>query len=158
MSKEENSLKKLYKLPLLFLIFMAIVAIFGPLFSPYSAFDYISGSMENPSSEHWLGTNRTGQDIFSQLIYGTRTSMLVGLCIAVCSTVLSISLGLVAGYMPKLDKLINGIANILLVLPNLLLILLVVAFTGAGITQLIIILSLLSWPGYMRIVLEGKRV
>ena len=145
-------MKKLYKLPLLFLIFTALVAIFGPLVSPYSAFDYSGASMESPSSNHWLGTNRTGQDLFSQLVYGTRTSMLIGLCVAACSTLLSIVLGLAAGYLPKLDKVINAVANILLVLPNLLLILLVVAFTGAGITQLIIILSLLSWPGYMRIV------
>ncbi|WP_139892492.1 ATP-binding cassette domain-containing protein [Bacillus sp. D386] len=145
-------LKKFYKFPLLCLAVVMLLAFFGPLLSPYSAMDYSGGLFEPPSSEHWLGTNRLGQDIFSQLLYGTRTSVLIGLCIALCSTVLSVLLGLAAGYLPKFDKFINGLANILLVLPNLLLILLVVAFTGSGVIQLVIILSLLSWPGYMRII------
>ncbi len=145
-------MKNYYKFPLFCLAFILLLAFFGPLFSPYSAMDYGGGLLEPPSSEHWLGTNRLGQDIFSQLIYGTRTSVLIGLCIAFCSTVLSVLLGLAAGYLPKLDRFINGLANILLVLPNLLLILLVVAFTGSGVIQLVIILSLLSWPGYMRII------
>ncbi len=145
-------LKSLYKLPLVYLAFVALLAFLGPLFSPYSAIDYSGGMFETPSAHHWLGTNRLGQDIASQLVYGTRTSVLIGLCIALCSTALSVLLGLAAGYLPKVDKFINGLANILLVLPNLLLILLVVAFTGAGVVQLVVILSLLSWPGYMRII------
>src|SRR4051794_33086314 len=119
-------LKNFYKFPLLCLALVMLLAFFGPLLSPYSAMDYSGGLFESPSSEHWLGTNRLGQDIFSQLLYGTRTSVLIGLCIALCSTVLSVLLGLAAGYLPKFDKFINGLANILLVLPNLLLILLVV--------------------------------
>ena len=93
-------LKNLYKFPLVCIAFVAILALFGPLFSPYSATDYSGGMFETPSSLHWLGTNRLGQDIFSQLLYGTRTSVLIGLCIAFCSTVLSVLLGLAAGYLP----------------------------------------------------------
>ena len=145
-------LKSLYKFPLICLAIVALLALIGPLLSPYSATDYSGAMFETPSALHWLGTNRLGQDIFSQLLYGTRTSVMIGLCIALCSTALSVFLGLAAGYLPKFDKFINGLANILMVLPNLLLILLVVAFTGAGVIQLVIILSLLSWPGYMRII------
>ena len=145
-------MEKMYKLPLVCIVFVAMLALFGPLFSPYSATDYSGGMFEAPSTQHWLGTNRLGQDLFSQLLYGTRTSVLIGLSIAFCSTALSVLLGLAAGYLPKFDKVINGLANILMVLPNLLLILLVVAFTGAGVIQLVVILSLLSWPGYMRII------
>lgn len=129
-----------------------IVALFGPAFVPHDPFAYEAAAYLKPSAEHWLGTSQLGQDLFSQLIVGTRTSIFVGLSIAVCSTFLVVVLGLLAGYFSLADKVINGIANILLVLPDLLLILLIVAFTGGGIKQFIIVLSLLSWPGYMRIV------
>lgn len=57
-----------------------------------------------------------------------------------------------AGYVRRLDPLINGLANVLLVLPSLLLVLLVAAFTAGGVWQLIITLGLLTWPGYMRLI------
>lgn len=145
-------MKKLYKLPLVCIVALLVIAFIGPFVTPYSPFTYEASAFLSPSSEHLLGTNKLGQDVFSQLIYGTRTSILIGLSIAVCSTILTVSLGLLAGYFPILDRLINGVANILLVLPNLLLILLIVSFTGGGVMQLVIILSLLSWPGYMRVV------
>ena len=145
-------MSKVYKLPLILVGVYFLIAIIGPWLTPYSPYAYDSAAFLQPSSEHWLGTNSLGQDIFSQLIYGTRTSILIGLSVATCSTILVVVLGLLAGYFPKLDRIINGIANILLVLPNLLLILLIIAFTGSGTVQLVVILSLLSWPSYMRIV------
>lgn len=143
---------KIHKLPVITLILLFIIAFIGPYFVLHNPFSYDAASYLKPSSEHWLGTNRLGQDIFSQLIYGTRTSILIGLCIAACSTFLVVVLGLLAGYFPPFDKVINGLGNILLVLPNLLLILLIISFTGGGMMQLIVILSLLSWPTYTRIV------
>lgn len=145
-------MQKIYKLPAIIIVLFLIVAFIGPAFVPYDPFSYDAAAYLEPSAEHWLGTSQLGQDIFSQLIYGTRTSLLIGISIAACSTFLVVVLGLLAGYFSLADKVINGVANILLVLPDLLLILLIVAFTGGGIEQLIIILSLLSWPAYMRIV------
>ncbi|MFJ7362902.1 ATP-binding cassette domain-containing protein [Peribacillus frigoritolerans] len=145
-------MNKVYKLPIIVIGMLFIVAFIGPFFVPFDPFSYDATSFLNPSANHWLGTNRLGQDILSQLIYGTRTSILIGLCIAASSTILVVVLGLLAGYFPILDKAINGVANVLLVLPNLLLILIIISFTGGGMAQLVIILSLLSWPSYMRIV------
>ena len=145
-------MSKVYKLPMIIIGLYFLIALLGPIFTPFSPYVYDAAAFLQPSSTHWLGTNSLGQDIFSQLIYGTRTSILIGLSVAICSTFLVVVLGLLAGYFPKFDRIINGIANILLVLPNLLLILLIIAFTGSGTVQLVIILSLLSWPSYMRIV------
>lgn len=129
-----------------------IVAIFGPMLTPHSPFAIDGERLVSPSKEHWLGTNTIGQDIFAQLVHGARTTLYIGLMVTLISTFLSAALGLLAGYSKRLDPLINGLANMLLVLPSLLLILIVASFTGGGTWQLILTLGLLTWPGYMKLI------
>ncbi|WP_042351660.1 ATP-binding cassette domain-containing protein [Bacillus massiliigorillae] len=142
----------MYRWPLVVLLMIIGMAVFSPFLSMHDPFTFESGSYLSLSFEHWLGTNKLGQDVWSQLLAGTRTSLLIGLLVACFSTALSVILGLLAGYIPWLDRLINGVANVLLVLPSLLLILLFISFTGGGMVQLVVVLSLLSWPGYMRLI------
>lgn len=134
------------------LIGFVVLALAGPLLANADPFAFDHDRLLAPSRSNWLGTNALGQDVFSQLSYGARATLLIGLGVAILSTTLSGVLGLVAGYVRSLDPLINGLANVLLVLPSLLLVLLVAAFTTGGVWQLIITLGLLSWPGYMRLV------
>ncbi|MGG4397825.1 dipeptide/oligopeptide/nickel ABC transporter permease/ATP-binding protein [Paenibacillus thiaminolyticus] len=129
-----------------------VLAFAGPLLANADPFAFDHDRLLAPSSANWLGTNALGQDVFSQLSYGARATLLIGLGVALLSTALSGVLGLVAGYVRRLDPLINGLANVLLVLPSLLLVLLVAAFTAGGVWQLIITLGLLTWPGYMRLI------
>ncbi|WP_240463576.1 ATP-binding cassette domain-containing protein [Paenibacillus apiarius] len=128
------------------------LALAGPLLAGVEPFALDGERLLAPSSVNWLGTNALGQDVFSQLSYGARTTLLIGLGVAIISTTLSGVLGLVAGYFKRLDPLINGLANVLLVLPSLLLVLIVAAFTSGGVWQLIVALGLLTWPGYMRLI------
>ncbi|TBL76081.1 ATP-binding cassette domain-containing protein [Paenibacillus thalictri] len=129
-----------------------LVAVFGPVVSTISPFAIDASRLLPPSSDYWLGTNAIGQDIFSQLVHGARTTLYTGLMVAIISTLISVSLGLLAGYSRRLDPLLNGLANMLLVLPSLLLILIVASFTGGGTWQLILTLGLLTWPGYMKLI------
>ncbi|CAH8711284.1 dipeptide/oligopeptide/nickel ABC transporter permease/ATP-binding protein [Paenibacillus thiaminolyticus] len=129
-----------------------VLALAGPLLANADPFAFDHDRLLAPSSANWLGTNALGQDVFSQLSYGARATFLIGLGVALLSTALSGMLGLAAGYVRRLDPLINGLANVLLVLPSLLLVLLVAAFTAGGVWQLIITLGLLTWPGYMRLI------
>ncbi|UVI28033.1 ATP-binding cassette domain-containing protein [Paenibacillus spongiae] len=129
-----------------------LIAIFAPMLTPYSPSQIDSERLLPPSKEHWLGTNSIGQDIFSQLVYGARTTMFIGLMVTLISTALSVGLGLLAGYSKHFDPVLNGIANMILVLPSLLLILVVASFTGGGTWQLILTLGLLTWPGYMKLI------
>ncbi|WDH83430.1 dipeptide/oligopeptide/nickel ABC transporter permease/ATP-binding protein [Paenibacillus urinalis] len=129
-----------------------IIGIFGPLVIDISPHAIDGERLMPPSGEYWLGTNAIGQNLFSQLIYGARTTLIIGLTVALISTFLSAALGLMAGYSKRLDPFLNGLANMLLVLPSLLLILIVASFTGGGTWQLILTLSLLTWPGYMRLI------
>lgn len=129
-----------------------LLAWLGPLTVNHAPMAIDGERLMPPSAEYWLGTNMIGQDLYSQLIYGARTTLGIGMTVALLSTFLSVSLGLLAGYSHRLDPLLNGIANMLLVLPSLLLILIVASFTGGGTWQLILTLSLLTWPGYMRLI------
>ncbi|WP_068536900.1 ATP-binding cassette domain-containing protein [Paenibacillus glacialis] len=129
-----------------------IVAILGPSMASFDPFALSGERFMVPSDEHWLGTNMLGQDVFSGLVHGARTTLFVGLFVSLLSTALSGILGLLSGYLKKLDLILNSLANMLLVLPSLLLILIVASFTGGGIWQLIFTLSLLTWPAYMRLI------
>ncbi|WP_282938926.1 dipeptide/oligopeptide/nickel ABC transporter permease/ATP-binding protein [Paenibacillus sp. RC67] len=134
------------------LTLFVLLAVGGPMVARFGPIAFDGERLSAPSGVHWLGTNSLGQDIFSQWIYGARNTFLIGLLVSILSTSLSGALGLAAGYSKRLDPVINGIANVLLVIPSLLLMLLVAAFTGGGIVQLILTLGLLSWPGYMRLI------
>ncbi len=134
------------------LLLFAVAALTGPLLVSSSPFEIDADRFLPPSAGHWLGTNSLGQDVFSGLVYGARTTLLVGLCVSLLSTLLSGLLGLIAGYSRRLDPVLNALANMLLVLPPLLLILIVASFTGGGTWQLILTLGLLTWPSFMRLI------
>lgn len=129
-----------------------LVALAGPALTPYSPLGIDGESLLPPSKAHPLGTNTIGQDIWSQLVHSARTTLVIGLAVSVISTLLSALLGLAAGYSRRLDPLLDGLANMLLVLPSLLLVLIVASFTGGGTGQLIMTLGLLTWPGYMKLI------
>ncbi len=129
-----------------------LLAIAAPLVTKHAPLDFDGPSLSLPTIEYWFGTNELGQDIFSQLIYGIRTSLFVSFMVAGISTFISVMLGLWAGYHEKADQMINGLANVIMVIPNLLLVLIVVAFTKGSLWVLILTLAFLSWPGYMRII------
>ncbi|WP_010271743.1 ATP-binding cassette domain-containing protein [Paenibacillus senegalensis] len=137
---------------LIILLLFVCAALFGPTLTKFEPFAVDGERFAPPSSVHWLGTNALGQDIFSIMVHGARTTLWIGLSVATLSTALSALLGLAAGYSKRLDPLLNGLANMLLVLPSLLLILIVASFSGGGIWQLILTLGLLTWPGYMRLI------
>ncbi|AZK48003.1 ATP-binding cassette domain-containing protein [Paenibacillus lentus] len=153
-----NRMKRLNRWNRLKITGGAIVALFiataiiGPSLAQFAPFALEGERFTIPSRVHWLGTNSLGQDIFSGIVHGARITLFIGLAVALLSTFLSALLGLLAGYSQRLDPLLNSLANMLLVLPSLLLILIVASFTGGGMWQLIITLGLLTWPGYMRLI------
>ncbi|MDF2661342.1 MAG: ATP-binding cassette protein [Paenibacillus sp.] len=136
---------------IIIVLFVAAAA-FGPLLAEFAPFAVDGQRFAGPSFEHWLGTNALGQDVFSGLVHGARTTLFIGLAVATLSTALSGLFGLLAGYSKRLDPVLNAVANMLLVLPSLLLILIVASFSGGGTWQLILTLGLLTWPAYMRLI------
>lgn len=128
------------------LLFIALAA---PLLTNVSAQSYGGESLQPPGSEgHPLGTNHLGQDVYSMLIYGTRTSLKVGLVSACISGALGVIIGGIAGYFGGgVDRVLSEVINVFMMIPTLFLILLVVSLFGNSIVHVMLIIGLTSWPG-----------
>ena len=133
-----------------------VVAIFAPLIAPYAPTDGSFVPLDPPSGAHPLGTNVGGQDVFSQLIYGARVSLLVGLLGGVLATVIALAVGMVAGYTEGtiVDDILSFLTNTALVIPVLPLIITLVAYSEVrGIGLIVGVIAITSWAGAAR----GKR-
>ncbi len=138
---------------LIMVALLAITALLAPWLAPYNPFEYVAPPLSAPSWQHPLGTNDVGQDIFSELLYGTRTTLLISISAAAMSTLLSLILGLFAGiYRGILERVILRLVDVMLVIPVFLIALMVAAYVKPGTATLIILFSLLLWPPGTRII------
>jgi len=127
-------------------VFVA-VAILAPWISPYDPHALSGKPLERPTFSHWLGTNDVGQDILSELVYGARISLIVALGASTCTVALGAIIGSLAGYVGGwLDNILMRAVDVLLTLPRLPLLILLGAFMGVGVAQVVAIISLLFWP------------
>ncbi|WP_298208583.1 dipeptide/oligopeptide/nickel ABC transporter permease/ATP-binding protein [Ferrimicrobium sp.] len=137
--------------------FFILVSIFGPWLAPYSpsAESTAPGSsVAAPSLAHLLGTDQLGRDVLSQVLVGTRTTMLIGIITGIVATVLAVLIGVGAGYLgDKWDELLSLLSNVFLVFPALpFLIVVLGAFPSTGDVSIVIMLSLLGWPWGARVI------
>lgn len=135
------------------LLFYIFIAVFAPLISPYDPTLRIGTPFLPPSSDFLLGTNDVGQDILSELIYGTRISILIGFIAAFFSISIGCLIGVVAGYYGgKVDSFLMRIVDLVLVIPFLPLMILLAAFIGPSFWNIVFVISLLTWAGPARVV------
>lgn len=140
------------KIGILIIAVATSIAIFAPYISPYDP-NFMGEAYLKPSLKHLLGTNDIGQDILSEIIYGTRVSLFVGFFAAFITTVVGTVLGISAGYFGNyVDKVITALTNIAMSIPHLPLTILLVAFMKPSKWNLIIALSITAWTGTTRIV------
>jgi oligopeptide/dipeptide ABC transporter ATP-binding protein len=134
------------------LIFL-VLAVIGPWITPYDPSQISDATLASPSWAHWLGTTQNGQDILSQMLYGTRASMLVGFGSAVVAMVLSVVVGVTAGYLGGIgDELLSLLANVFLVLPIVPLTIILAAYLPhSGSLGIILVISLTSWAWGARV-------
>lgn len=151
-----NMLKRLSPLGWLglgLILTFAIVGIFAPLLSPYDPHDYAGDPLQRPDREHWLGTNDMGHDILSELIWGARVSIFVGLAVGTISMIISTAVALIAGVYGKwVDKILMRIVDFFLAVPRLPLIIVLAAYFGSSIANIIIVLILFSWAKGARVI------
>lgn len=128
---------------------LILISVLAPLLAPHSEKRRSGRPHEEPSMEHFLGTTKLGKDVFSQLLYGGRTSLTVGFVASGMSVFLSIVVGISAGYLGgKVDEVISFFTNVILVIPALPLIIVIASFLrGASPFVIGLVLALTGW-GY----------
>lgn len=139
---------------LLILAIIVIMAIIGPLISPYTYYD-TPLALKNlpPSREHWLGTDDLGRDLFTRVWYGARISLFVGISAAGIDMVIGILWGSIAAFVGgRCDELAMRIADILYAIPHLLVVILLMVIMGAGLLPILVAMTLTGWINMARIV------
>ena len=136
------------------LTLLVLAAIFAPLIAPYSPSETdLSNSLSGPSAEHLLGTDGSGRDILSRVIYGARTSLGGPAAVIFLSTLIGLPLGLIAGYYGGfLDGALGRGWDLMLAFPSLLLAIVIIATFGRGLVPAVVAISITSTPFLARVV------
>ena len=143
---------------LTFLAIAIICAVFAPLIAPYSpiAVDPMNILQAPDISEHLLGTDNQGRDILSRLIYGAQTSVKIGVLSVLLAATVGTLIGLVSGvFRGWTDRILMRITDMFLALPYLMVALTAVSLLGSSVTNVILVIGLLRWMGFAR-VLRGE--
>jgi peptide/nickel transport system permease protein len=141
-------------LGLIIVLFFVLMAIFAPLLAQYEPSRMVGRPHDAPSAEHWFGTTRQGQDVFSQIVYGARTSILVGVLSGTMVTIIFILIGVTAGYLGgTFDDILSLLINVVLVIPALPLIIVIARYIEqSGPITIVLVLGFTSWAWGARIV------
>jgi peptide/nickel transport system permease protein len=135
------------------LALMIVVALFAPWLGTVDP-EAVSPAkrLRPPSSTYWFGTDMLGRDVYSRVVYGARISLIVGLAVAVLSTLLGIVIGLVTGYIRWLDAIVMRVMDGLMSIPSVLLAIALMALTRASVGNVIAAITLAEMPRVVRLV------
>lgn len=142
------------KLAFWVLVLLTVAAVAAPIITPYTpAEQNYDRSLQSPSAEHLLGTDLVGRDIFTRLLFGARTSLLIGVLSVMFAITAGVPLGSIAGYRGGwLDEIIMRTMDVLISIPALVLGLALVGTLGASLTNLVLVIGLVYSPQYARII------
>lgn len=133
---------------------MIVLAIIGPMISPYTYADQsLVDANQSPSLAHWFGTDTLGRDIYTRVMYGARISLTIGIVAALLNLVIGVIYGGIAGYFGgKTDRIMMAIVDVLYGIPLLLYVILLMVVIGLGLTSIFIALGIAYWLNMARIV------
>jgi peptide/nickel transport system permease protein len=135
------------------LLLVVLLALAAPVISPYDPIKTNQRlSLEQPSFEHLMGTDRFGRDIFSRVVFAGQTSLPIGIVSVAIGVLVGVSVGLLAGfYGGWVDAISMRIVDLLLAFPGILLALAIIAILGGSLTNLMIAVGIAAIPDYVRI-------
>jgi len=135
-------------------VLFLVLAAFPELFTQYDPIKLnLRAKLLPPSSEHWFGTDQLGMDIYTRVVYGARTTLLVVIIVLAIATTIGYLVGSVAGFAGgKIDDIFMRITDIFLAFPSLILALSVNAVLGPGLPQTMLAVGFSWWPSYARLI------
>jgi peptide/nickel transport system permease protein len=141
----------------LMLLSVVIVAVFAPWLAPYDPKERVEVVPDDilapPDAQHLLGRDDAGKDVLSTLIYGARVSLIVGFTASFMSMFIGTAVGLIAGYYGgRIGNLLMRVVDFLMVIPDLPLMLVIIAVMGRGLLNIILVIGLLGWTYTARLV------
>lgn len=138
---------------IIIVLIVILLITLGPLFSPHDVYDYdVTNGLQQPSMSHWLGTDNNGIDILTQILYGGRISLIIGIVTGILTTLFGAILGVVAGYFgKKASTIILAVINVLMVIPTLPL-MMILNDVSSSYVMMIFIFVAFGWTGIARMV------
>ena len=129
------------------LLMFTLVAFFGDALAPYDPSKRSSDILQSPSAKHWFGTTHLGQDIFSQILVGTRSVMFVGFFAGILATVIAVIVGVTSGYLSGFwGDSVSTLSNVFIVIPALPLIVIVTnVIPNSGDWAIALVIGCTSW-------------
>ncbi|MFK4825974.1 ABC transporter permease [Paenochrobactrum sp. BZR 588] len=138
---------------LIILVIFTLMALLAPWVSPYNPYKLsIVNRLKPPSELFWFGTDEFGRDVFSRTIYAGRLSLLVGFAVVILSSLIGVTMGLLAGFFPRLDAPIARLIDAMMAFPDILLAIALVAALGPSLATVIVALSIVYAPRLARVV------
>ena len=138
---------------LVVIVLFVLIAVFAPLIAPYDpAQQSWTPIRKPPSLQHWFGTDESGRDLFSRVIFGARASLLAGVVSISIALLLGVPIGLLAGYGGRwIDAVISRITDAMLAIPFLILAIALAAFLGPSLQNAMIAIGLTATPIFVRL-------
>lgn len=137
---------------LVVLSFLSLLALFGPMISPYPYDGMGVDINQGISLTHWFGTDALGRDLFTRVLYGIRISLVIGFVPTFINILLGILYGGIAGYVGgRLDMIMMRIVDVLYAVPSLLYIILLMLLLGANVGSIMLGMCVSGWIGYSRL-------
>ncbi|MGI8933499.1 MAG: ABC transporter permease [Phormidesmis sp.] len=135
-------------------LFLVLAALLAPVLKPYdpsTASDY-AARLQGPSSAHWFGADGLGRDILTQVWYGLRTSLVIGLVSVLLGLLIGVGLGLAAGYFRGwIETVIGWVTDVMLAFPSILLAIAVVTVTGPSVISVMVAVGIVQIPKFIRL-------
>jgi peptide/nickel transport system permease protein len=142
------------RIGLVILALNILVAVAAPLIARHSPTSTNFTPYKGPSGSNWFGTTGNGQDVFAQMVYGSRVSLLVGLVAGVVATFVAVVIGLISGYRPgPVDEVLGFVTNLALVIPGLPLMIILAAYIPSrSIWTIVFVVAFTSWATGARVI------
>jgi dipeptide transport system permease protein len=139
---------------LIVILFMVLLAIFGPMLTDLSySKQVLLDANQKPTLAHWFGTDELGRDVYARTLYGARISLFIGIMAALIDLLIGAVYGGISGYLGgRIDNLMMRFVDLLYGIPYLLIVILLMVVMGSGLLTIIVALSATGWIGMARIV------